>query len=132
MFFSSEMVLHMVEQTNKIYSVQLRSKFCTDHNEIEKYVGVLMKIGLVHMPRYIMYWSSETRYPPAADVISRNRFKDLNKLIHFNNNSKLVTNKDDAAYNRYYKIRLRGCKLKAEKDIRKSGRGPLTAVSIPS
>ena len=104
MFFSSEMVSHVVEQTN-IYSVQLGSTFRTDQNEIEKYIGVLMKMGLVHMPRYAMYWSSETRYPPVADVISRNRFTDLNKHIHFNDNSKLITNRDDAAYDRYYKIR---------------------------
>ena len=103
MFFSSEMVSYIVEQTN-IYSVQLRSKFHTDQNEIEKYIGILMKMGLVHTLKYAMYWSSETRYPPVADVISCNRFTDLNTHIHFNNNSKLVTNRDDAAYNRYYKI----------------------------
>ena len=40
-----------------------------------------------------------------ADVISRNRFTDLKKHIHFNDNSKLITNRDDAAYDRYYKIR---------------------------
>ena len=104
MFFSSEMVSHVVEQKN-IYSVQLGSTFRTDQNEIEKYIGLLMKMGFVHMPRYAMYWSCETRYPPVADFINRNRFTNLNKHIHFNDNSKLITNRDDAAYDRYYKIR---------------------------
>ena len=52
-----------------------------------------------------MHWSSETRYPPVADVISRNRSTDLNKHIYFNDISKLITNRGDAAYDIYYKIR---------------------------
>lgn len=52
-----------------------------------------------------MYWSKQLRFPPVAEVLSCNRFNDLKKYIHFNNNSRRVTNRDDPSYDQYYKVR---------------------------
>lgn len=103
-FFTNELVQHIVEQTN-VYAIQTGSSFRTDSDEIEQYLGVLLKMGIVAMPRYRMYWSRELRFPPVADVMSRNRFDELGKHIHFNDNTELITNRDDPAYDRYFKVR---------------------------
>jgi hypothetical protein len=103
-FFPQELIRLIVEQT-KIYAFQEGSNFETDHDEIEQYLGILLRMGLVSMPRYRMYWSNELRFPPVADVIGRNRFFDLNRYLHFSDNSKVVKKRDDPEYDRFSKVR---------------------------
>lgn len=103
-FFPKTLIDHVVQQTN-IYAVQQGSNFSTEASEIERYLGVLIVMGLVHMPRYELYWSKELRFPPVADVLSRQRFSDINKFIHFNDNSKQILQRTDSNYDRYFKIR---------------------------
>ena len=103
-YFTHELIQHTVDQTN-FYAVQSGSSFRTDRDEIEKYLGILVKMGIVHMPRYRMYWATETRFAPVAGVMSRNRFAELQKFIHFNDNLLVVTDRDDPLYDRYFKVR---------------------------
>jgi len=86
------------------HSVWMRH-FRTDLAEIEQYLGILVKMGLVHMPRYTCYWSSELRFPAVADVMSRNMFSNLTRYIHFNDSNKMITNRDDPQYDPYFKVR---------------------------
>jgi len=62
-------------------------------------------MGLVHMPRYKCYWSTEIRFSAVADVMSRNRFSDLTRYLHFNDNNTATTDRDDPHYDRYFKVR---------------------------
>jgi len=86
---------------------QLNRPMCmtTDACEIEQYLGVMIKMGLVHMPRYQMHRSKELCFPPVADVMNCNRFTDVTRYLHFSDNTKTVTNRDDPQYDRYYKVR---------------------------
>ena len=79
-FFTKDLINHIVEQTN-IYALQQNSSFRTDIEEVEKFLGCLMKMGIVNMPRYEMYWAQSTRFGPVADVLSRNRFTELKNLF---------------------------------------------------
>ena len=103
-YFTDNLIAHIVQQTN-LYAAQVGSSFVTNEEEIEQYIGILVKMGIVHMPRYELYWSVELRYPPIADVMTRDRFKDLNRFVHFNDNALATQNRDDPAYDRYYKVR---------------------------
>ena len=103
-FFSTPLMEHIVQQIN-IYAIQSGAYFRTDLAEIEQYLGILVKMGLVHMPRYTCYWSSELRFPAVADVMSRNMFSNLTRYIHFNDNNKMITNRDDPQYDPYFKVR---------------------------
>ena len=98
------MFSHIVEQTNT-YAAQSGSNFRTDVTEVEQYVGILVKMGLVNRPHYKMYWSKELRFPAIADIMSRNRFEELNRYLHFSDNSRVVTNRDDVNYDRFNKVR---------------------------
>jgi len=44
----------VVEQTN-LYAVQVGSSFVTNEKEMEEYIGALIRMGIVHKPRYDMY-----------------------------------------------------------------------------
>lgn len=66
------------------------------------------------MPRYDLYWSTEMRYPSIADVMSRDRFKEIIRYMHFNDNTKLVKNREDPAYDRLFKVRQLLTKLRAQ------------------
>ena len=56
------------------------------------------------MPKYSMFWETSTRYEPVASVMSRNRFKELKKNLHFVNNE-TVPQRDDPAKDKLFKIR---------------------------
>jgi len=94
----------IVTETNK-YAIQSGSAFRTSLEAIERYVGLLLRMGIVHMPRYRMYWSTELRYSAIADYMSRKEFEDHGRYIHFNDNVRLVTSRKDPEYDQLYKIR---------------------------
>ncbi len=55
------MTQQLVEQTN-LYSVQKTGRnIGTSKNEMEQFIGIQMKMGIVKMPRYQSYWAAETR-----------------------------------------------------------------------
>lgn len=110
-YFTEDMISKIVEQTN-VYAAQSGSNFLTDSTEIEQYIGILLKMGLVKMPRYTMYWSKELRYSPVADMMPRTRFFELNKFVHFNDNCTAVQNRNDPLYDRYHKVRPLLCMLR--------------------
>lgn len=92
-----------VETSN--YAMQkdgIELKVCKD--DIEKYVGILLHMGIVKMPSYRMFWAENTRYEKVADVLSRNRFEELKKYIHFNDNT-LNKNPTDSEFDKLFKVR---------------------------
>ena len=62
-------------------------------------------MGIVHMPRYRMYWSSELRCNAVADFMSRKDFEDHGHFLPFNDNNNLTTNREDANYDPLFKVR---------------------------
>ena len=41
-----------------------------NQNLIEQFIGIHMFMSIINLPAFYMNWASETRYPPAADVMS--------------------------------------------------------------
>ena len=88
MFFTADMFDLIVVQSNR-YAIQANSNFRIDRDELEKYFKIILKLGIVIMPRYDMYWCTETRFLPIADVMSRDRLKEITRFLHFNDNTQL-------------------------------------------
>ena len=103
-YFITSMFSYITLQTS-IYAVQNASSFTTTSDEIQRYVGILIKMGVYGLPRYRLFWSDDCRVPAVADVMSRNRFFELNKFIHFANNEEQITNREDPRHDRMFKIR---------------------------
>lgn len=101
-FISEDMLELIVEHTNR-YSVQKQGMFVnTSFKELEQVLGMYFKMGLVEMPAVRMYWESQTRYPPVTDVMSRNRFQLLLRMIHFVDN---LAVSDEDKKDRVWKLR---------------------------
>ena len=103
-FFTRELMEMIVEETNT-YAAQTGATFRTTVCDLQRYIGILLRMGLVHMPRYRLYWSSELRYNAVADFMSRKEFEDHGRYLHFNDNNNLVTNRKDASYDALFKVR---------------------------
>ena len=101
MFWLDTLTDLVVENTN-LYSTQ-KSGFSikTSRSEIEQYIGMHIKMGVIRLPAYTHYWSNEMRYPPIADIMPLKRFQTLRKFLHFVDN---VTFKEGVS-DKLFKIR---------------------------
>ncbi|KAJ6648949.1 PiggyBac transposable element-derived protein 4 [Pseudolycoriella hygida] len=72
----------------------------TNTDEMKKFFGLVVYMGIVKLPGIHMYWSKNQFYRNAfvPQVMSRNRFQLLLKMIHF-------ANDDDIAGDRLGKVR---------------------------
>ncbi|KAL1245456.1 PiggyBac transposable element-derived protein [Trichinella spiralis] len=68
-------------------------------SELEIFLRTLLKMGLVPMLRYSMYWSTELRCDAIADAMSRNRFQEGLRYLHFNANSETVLDRESPRKN---------------------------------
>ena len=107
---------YVVDQSN-MYALQCNGTFRITIAELDAYIGVLIRMGISSLPRYRMYWSNEFRLAAVADVMTRDRFFQINKYIHFANNNEIITRRADPNYDRLFKIRpllhfIRGACLK--------------------
>lgn len=83
MFITATLLDVVVEQTN-IYSFQAKHKSIdTNRAEILSLIGMMIKMGISHLPSYKSYWGREFRFPAIADVMSRNRYQELIRYFAF-------------------------------------------------
>lgn len=101
-FISPSMTKTLVQETN-LYSVQTTaaSLNVTD-SEIDQFIGVYLLMGLVQMPSVRNYWEKETRFAHIADIMPRNRFKKIMRLLHSTDNSNAS---DEVKLDKVWKIR---------------------------
>lgn len=96
-FITEEIIDHIVMETNR-YAEQLKSKMKfkksrlqwwrdTTPNEIEKFLGIILWMGLCNFPKITNYWSSNIIYNNnIKNYMTRNRFELILRVLHFNNN----------------------------------------------
>lgn len=96
-FVTDEIIDLMVSQTN-IYAEQvLRGKptakgyvkkwIPTNNKEMETFIGFILWMGLMKLPRLKAYWTANLLYVnKVKEVMPRNRFEQLLQMCHFNNN----------------------------------------------
>ena len=103
--FTNEMLQVIADQTNIYAAQQGAASFTTTKSEIEVLIGVFIRMGVVGLPRLELYWSNDFSIGLVSKHLSRNRFRELSRYLHFVDNTNLVTNRDDPQYDRLYKIR---------------------------
>lgn len=107
--FSEDMINHIVFQTN-LYAIQKNgggNNFIpTTNDEIKKFLGVNMIMGIKQMPSYRDYWSSreDLRDTFISQVMTRDRFSWLLGNIHIADNS-VQPQKNHPNYDKLYKLR---------------------------
>lgn len=98
--FTDKLVDLITFQTN-LYSTQQQGKsIATNAEEIRRFLGILVLMGVYKFPSLEDYWSLDGRFPPVADVMPLKRFQALRRYVHFANNLDQGSNSD-----RFSKVR---------------------------
>lgn len=99
-FFDTELLAHIVNQSN-LYSTQENPNHALklDQNELEQFIGTVLYMSVIRLPRSRIYWSNACRVDQVADVMPRDRWEEIKHFIHFNDNT--AANNSD----RLFKIR---------------------------
>src|SRR5688572_9759672 len=118
-YIDTDLIRHFVIQTNLYAAQYLRDNDHklgpnsrarrwkdTDQNEIMKFIGLTLLMGVVKKPLIAMYWSEDAVLctPIFAAVMKRNRYQLLLRFFHFNDNDKSPAS-DAVDVDRLYKIR---------------------------
>ena len=99
-FFTDELFELIYIETNK-YAIQNNSTFRTTVNEIRLFIGMLIRMSIVRLPRFKNYWSGDLNCSSISEKMSRDRFEKINKYIHFCDNNFIVTSQKSANYDRF-------------------------------
>ena len=111
LIFTPSLIEQIVQQSN-LYAQQVMEpgKFEQWKNissiELEAYLGFSMLMGINSLPSLDDYWSTDPalHYYPIADKISRDRFREISRYLHFQDNSKLLQ-RGSPGYDRLGKVR---------------------------
>ena len=110
-FFTCELIDTIVQQTN-LYAKQIMTPAAyTEWDkitvcELEAYFGFCILMSINHLPAIDDYWRKDDflRYHPIADRITRARFREITRYLHFVDNSQLPK-KGEHNYDRLGKVR---------------------------
>ena len=105
-FFDEEIITDITYQTN-LYSIQsnqgqLSTTITTE--EIRKYLGILLIMGIYKISQYRMYWSPGTKVEIISSAMSINRFETIKRYLHFNDSSSLPE-KSTSQYDKLFKVK---------------------------
>ena len=86
-FIDDELLEKISEQSNRyFFQNKAQKNLSATPKEIEMVIGILLKMGIVKMSNIKDYWSTYTNFEPISSVMSRNRFQQLLRYIHFVDN----------------------------------------------
>ena len=110
LFFDSTLVGLIVTETNKYAKLCLETEgkqttWSTTEEEIRAYFGFQILMGLNHKPEIRDYWSRDEllHYAPIASRISRDKFEEISRYIHFVDNESLPK-RGEPGFHRLQKI----------------------------
>ena len=96
------MIETVVKQTNMYALQKSGQELKTTKKEIELFIGLYLRMGKIQANTVVAYWESDSRHPPVADHMARNRFTTLASHIHLVDNE---TVKNDEKEDRLWKVR---------------------------
>lgn len=103
--FFTEDIFSLISEQSNFYFLQKYGKILnSSQEEYKKFIGIWLQMGIVQMPPMRLSSSRECRYPPVADIISRNRFFQLLQSFHLADNQKMLKPSDEN-FDKLYKVR---------------------------
>ncbi|KAL6488775.1 hypothetical protein MHYP_G00025160 [Metynnis hypsauchen] len=99
-FFDTELLTLIVNQSN-LYSTQENPNHALklDQKELEQFIGTVLYMSVIRLPRSRIYWSNARRVDHVANVMPHDRWEEIKHCIHFSDN--MAPNTSD----RLFKIR---------------------------
>ena len=110
-FFTNDLKTLIVQQSN-LYALQCMGQHKFDEwepitvAELSAYFGFTILMGVVDLPSLDDYWKTDEifHYAPIASRITRQRFRDICRYLHFTDNTQLKGREEDG-YDRLGKVR---------------------------
>ena len=106
LFFTDELISLLVVETNK-YAALCRGNntWSTTSDEMKAYFGFHVLMGICQLPEIRDYWSRDQRlhYSPISERITRDRFEEITRYLHFVDNSQLPS-RGEEGYHRLQKV----------------------------
>ncbi|XP_063878299.1 piggyBac transposable element-derived protein 2-like isoform X1 [Scylla paramamosain] len=103
-FFDDDLLQMIVDESN-LYATQERgSSLNLTVEELEQFIGTVLYSTIFHLPRTRRYWKKSSWVQQIAEVFSRNRWEEIKKYIHFNDNSNMPAPTDETR-DKLFKIR---------------------------
>ena len=109
--FTPDLIAMIVRESNRYAREVMGEKKYTSwepmtDTELRAYLGFSILMGIVHVPAVEDHWKRDPalHYSPIADRISRDRFRDLSRYLHFVDNSTLIP-RGSPGHDRLGKIR---------------------------
>lgn len=99
-FFDEEVFELMTSQSNLYAMETLATELKCSPYEMRRYIGVILFMGIIKIPRTRMIWSKELKLNFISDGMTRSRFEKIMSSFHLNENSKQAKN-----FDKLYKIR---------------------------
>ena len=111
LFYTPELLQEIVKQTNKYAEEVMDDVKYAKYKQIsvadlKAFLGFILLMGLNSFPSVEDYWrkSEVYHYSPIAGRISRDRFREINRYLHFADNSTLSA-PGSPSYDRLGKVR---------------------------
>ncbi|KAI1718995.1 transposase IS4 domain-containing protein [Ditylenchus destructor] len=95
LFFSDDLY-NMMKVQSELYAISLHKKFTVTIDELKAFIGIMLLSGYMDLPKWRMMWEqgSETHVPMVSEAMRRNRFEEIKRYLHFNENANLdITDK---------------------------------------
>lgn len=104
-FFDENILDHLVLQSN-LYSVQNNPNkpLNITRNELEQFFGICMVMSIFGLPRSRMYWAKNTQVEKVSSVMSRDRWEEIKRNLHCNDNTAQVA-PGDPNRDKLFKVR---------------------------
>lgn len=105
-FFFSNDLLQKIKYQSELYSVQknVNKPVTVSVDELKKYIGICVYASIMHVPKVRDYWSADLGVPIIFNAMSRNQFELIRSILHFNDNSSMLSS-NDPNRDRLHKLR---------------------------
>ena len=111
LFYTPDVIEMIVEQSNNYAKEVMTAEKFAEWEKItvadyEAFIGFGIKMAINKLPAIHHYWSDDVtfRYRPVADRISRDRYQEISRYLHYADNSTLHP-RTSADYDRLGKVR---------------------------
>ena len=104
-FFDAFFMQYIVLQSN-LYAAQIDPSKLHDLSvcELEKFLAVVLYMSVVPLSSTRRFWSVKLRIIQVSDILSRRRFEEIKRFLHFNDNSKMLP-PDHENFDKLFKVR---------------------------
>ncbi|KAG5863895.1 hypothetical protein JTB14_033307 [Gonioctena quinquepunctata] len=105
-FFSNQLLDLIVEQSN-LYACQVdpNKSLNLTRSELRIFIGTIIYMSIFGLLRHRLCWSQTCSIPRVADSMSRKRYEEIKKTLHFNNNGNFPNDRNDMNRDKLFKLR---------------------------